>query len=221
MKCVCGKGLKGKQRKFCSHSCKTSYYQKQYPQKREERRYKKLCRAVDYKGGICEKCGRRYHPICYDFHHTNPDEKEYQISTIMLYSWQRIKEEIDKCQLLCANCHAEEHYIEREVEYKNNKYKDNKYNHNKYMNIYHRNNKLRAIEHLGGKCKVCGYDRCSRALCFHHRNPEEKKFTVSSSMSLSWKKLVQEVDKCDLVCIRCHRMVHFQCGSNPLIPHRI
>lgn len=67
--------------------------------------------------------------------------------------------------------------------------------------------KLKLIEYKGGKCEICEYDRCSRALEFHHKNPEEKDFQISGK-SLSFEKLKNEVDKCILVCSNCHSEIH-------------
>ena len=67
--------------------------------------------------------------------------------------------------------------------------------------------KLKLIEYKGGKCQVCGYDRCASALEFHHINPEEKDFTISGC-SRSFENLKQEVDKCVLVCSNCHKEIH-------------
>ena len=52
---------------------------------------------------------------------------------------------------------------------------------------------------MGGKCFVCGYDKCVGALQFHHKNPNEKDFTISGK-TLSFDRLKNEVDKCMLVC---------------------
>lgn len=60
------------------------------------------------------------------------------------------------------------------------------------------------VEYKGGKCQICGYDRCIQALDFHHLNPDEKDFSLSSS-SKSLDELKKEADKCILVCSNCHR----------------
>jgi hypothetical protein len=44
-----------------------------------------------------------------EFHHTNPDEKDFGVSKILTRSIADLKAEVDKCVLLCSNCHAEEH----------------------------------------------------------------------------------------------------------------
>ena len=55
----------------------------------------------------------------------------------------------------------------------------------------------KAIEYLGGKCVICGV---TENLQFHHRNPWEKSFEVSANLTISWVRLVLELDKCELRC---------------------
>lgn len=64
------------------------------------------------------------------------------------------------------------------------------------------------VEYKGGKCERCGYDKCIAALEFHHKNPKEKDFSISTN-SLSFEKMKLEVDKCELLCANCHREVHY------------
>lgn len=68
--------------------------------------------------------------------------------------------------------------------------------------------KKRAIEYKGGKCQLCGYDKCDRALGFHHRDRKEKSFNISGGFSRSWDNIRKELDKCDLLCANCHCEVH-------------
>lgn len=65
--------------------------------------------AVQYKGGKCLDCDGVF-PICtYDFHHRNSKQKDFMISSKGC-SWnQDIQNELDKCDLLCANCHRIRH----------------------------------------------------------------------------------------------------------------
>ena len=67
-----------------------------------------------YKGGKCEKCGYDKCEGALQFHHRNPVEKEFTISDIVpgSKSIEDCYKELDKCSLLCANCHAEEHWLE-------------------------------------------------------------------------------------------------------------
>ena len=65
-------------------------------------------KAVDYKGGCCERCGYNKSISALEFHHKNPQEKDFSPSGKSI-SWERMKKEIDKCILVCANCHREIH----------------------------------------------------------------------------------------------------------------
>lgn len=68
------------------------------------RRLKK--KLVEYKGGKCEDCGfDMAYMSCYDFHHRDPDQKDFQIGG-STKSLEKLKAEVDKCQLLCKMCHA-------------------------------------------------------------------------------------------------------------------
>lgn len=76
---------------------------------RLKKRERKL-EAIKYLGGKCNKCGGSFHPAVYEFHHRNPQEKDRDPSKMLQLSWTRLQEELDKCDLLCANCHRMEHH---------------------------------------------------------------------------------------------------------------
>lgn len=60
---------------------------------------------IEYKGGKCEHCGfDKPWPECYDFHHRDPSEKNFQIGGCTR-SIKILKVEADKCVMLCAICH--------------------------------------------------------------------------------------------------------------------
>ena len=63
----------------------------------------------------CISCGES-HPGCIDFHHRDPEEKEMDISLAAQHGWsqERILKEIEKCDVLCSNCHRKLHWIERQ-----------------------------------------------------------------------------------------------------------
>jgi len=71
-----------------------------------QRRRKLRERAIAYLGGECQnaKCRFKGGAAAYDFHHPDPLEKDFTISKKMT-SWEKIKPELDKCVLVCANCH--------------------------------------------------------------------------------------------------------------------
>lgn len=69
-----------------------------------------------------------------------------------------------------------------------------------------RNIKLRLVEMNGGKCNICGYNKCLAALEFHHKNPKEKEFHISRNRSFA--ETLMESKKCILVCSNCHHELH-------------
>ena len=92
-----------------------SAYRKKY---QRQKRVKQKQMAIEHLGSHCQKCGWSFEVIdVYDFHHLDPNEKEHKIAGMFgRYSWEKIKKELDKCIMLCANCHRIEHAKLRELE---------------------------------------------------------------------------------------------------------
>ena len=65
--------------------------------------------CFEYKGSKCEICGVIENPYFYDFHHRVPEDKLFCITTQLKGKWDDIKAELDKCLMLCPNCHRKEH----------------------------------------------------------------------------------------------------------------
>lgn len=61
-------------------------------------------------------------------------------------------------------------------------------------------------------CSICG-ENCVSCLEFHHRNPNEKEYTIGDMMSTghSIESVKREIEKCDILCANCHRKVHCKC----------
>ena len=77
--------------------------------------------------------------------------------------------------------------------------------------VKRRRKKLREMARAskGSKCIICGYNKCQRALSFHHIDPAKKEFDLSSrGVTRSWKKVEAEIKKCVLVCANCHMEIH-------------
>ncbi len=73
-------------------------------------------KAVQYAGGACSLCGYNRCDEALDFHHRNPSTKSFGISQGgITRSWEKIKDEVDKCALICANCHREIHANKRSL----------------------------------------------------------------------------------------------------------
>lgn len=95
----------------------------------------------------------------------------------------------------------------------------------KYNGKHYRSNKkryaLKAKKHrskiaeyvksykISKGCKYCGYNKCNRALHFHHRNPRQKNFDINKGCVVGGFETVKlEIEKCDVVCANCHAEIH-------------
>lgn len=106
--------------KECKHHGKTEFVRRvdgRYRCKKcavesvQKRRNKLKELAVEYKGGKCQCCGYNKCICALEFHHLNGEEKEFSISANgYTRKWETVKKELDKCILLCSNCHKEVHY---------------------------------------------------------------------------------------------------------------
>ena len=64
-------------------------------------------------------------------------------------------------------------------------------------------------------CAICGYNDCDAALEFHHTNPQDKKFQIQRiTLRFNNEKIVEELNKCILLCANCHRKVHAKEKNN-------
>ncbi len=82
-----------------------------------------------------------------------------------------------------------------------------------YSRRYLENLKVRAIKYGGGECQKCGYDKCWRALHFHHVDPKLKEFNIFECRPgykkvRNWELLKKEINKCILLCSNCHTEIH-------------
>ena len=94
------------------------------------RRFRAKAAAIKYLGGKCEKCGWRGNQAALQFHHKNAEAKDFTLGNVANKSWDSIKAEIQKCILLCANCHMirhstknEERFLKEALNYKGRKLK--------------------------------------------------------------------------------------------------
>ena len=108
----------GKQRWciVCSRQYAKDHYQKNteyHSTKRERRKNKRAAlkaKMVAYKGGKCQRCGYDKCLQALAFHHNDPQEKDFRLSgPVWTKPWDDIVKELDKCALVCHNCHSEIH----------------------------------------------------------------------------------------------------------------
>lgn len=81
----------------------------------------------------------------------------------------------------------------------------------KHVALWRKRTRQKAIQHLGGKCIICGYKKYPEVLEFHHKDPTKKSFGLSMrGLTRSWEKTKEEIEKCDLLCANCHRERHVE-----------
>lgn len=68
--------------------------------------------------------------------------------------------------------------------------------------------KKQCVDYKGGKCHLCNYAKCTAAMDFHHKDRSQKDFGISYFKRTAFnEKMKKELDKCVLLCCRCHREV--------------
>ena len=109
----CRKVLMGRQSKYCSRQCKNIFLNQslQSYEAQQERGRKRKLELIKLKGNQCEICGYNNNYSALEFHHGKPLDKSFQLDLRSLSNrkWEVILNELEKCQLLCSNCHAEHH----------------------------------------------------------------------------------------------------------------
>ena len=81
------------------------------------RRYRAKAAAVRYLGEKCTECGWSGNQAALQFHHTDPSKKDFTIGNVANKNWDTIKKEIERCVLLCANCHMIRHSTKNETKF--------------------------------------------------------------------------------------------------------
>lgn len=117
---LCGTPLKtARQKKFCSRRCNnsSSNIRNQKYEKQQQRGIAVKLRLIAPKGSKCQHCGYRKNHAALTFHHRVPADKVFEIDVRACAnrSWEVLIVEAAKCDLLCFNCHMEEHYPQFEL----------------------------------------------------------------------------------------------------------
>ena len=147
---------------------------------------------------ICLTCGKYFGKIFIDGKPSSSRGRKRCLSCVPFGLTKR-KEMVGDC--VCSVCNRNYTYDRKKG---NIKTKCG----NCSVNDRRRGVKRREIEYKGGKCQICGYGKCDRALKFHHLDPSVKKFEIGGNHCRKWEDLVLELDKCLLVCGNCHDEVH-------------
>lgn len=91
----------GRHHPYCT-ACHNEYTQERFKRRKVE--------AISYLGGRCADCGGEFHPSVFEFHHRDPGAKDLTGNQIKRASWEKVKRELDGCDLLCANRHRLRHW---------------------------------------------------------------------------------------------------------------
>ena len=171
---------------------------------------------------VCEKVKSI---VIFEFDHTSPAEKSFQVSNWVHHAKkneQDLVDEMEKCRIICSF----HHYIHTQNQ--RNEKKKNKSHYSETMRairnreymqeIYER---LHNIKLFGGankkfgKCKICErlvLPEETSGFHFDHIDPTEKYRAISAMVgnNYSWRNsILPEIDKCRLLCANCHR-IHTQ-----------
>lgn len=163
------------------------------------RAYKLKKLLVEYKGGACSACGLKAtadNLKVFDFHHIEPEHKDYSIRQFHLTPLNKLTDELDKCILLCANCHQHEHHKITEAQGIQNKIKGN-------TELW-RDNKKRKLDFIGRhSCDVCGYDEYEGSLSikFKEEHSHYRKYNKTHWDEDFKAALAQSA----VVCLNCNR----------------
>lgn len=139
----------------------------------------------------CQNCGEDDAAVL-DFHHREPGDKKMPVGKMITYGYgkEKLLNEIQKCEVLCSNCHRKNHYDRS------------------------RASQLRqSVQEIKRSSDGCSrsVESDPRTLVFHHAG-NEKRATVAEMISdgKSKQKIVAEIQRCVILCSNCHRKEHFE-----------
>lgn len=206
-------------RKHICNTCRSKNYRKKPENRANCRRITKKCKEkyniakpamkinllLHINQTKCLFCGNEdIRTFC--FHHRNPKNKSFNLQFGMThsYSFEKLKIEAEKCDILCGCCHTIHHY-----------------NGTHPQAIKSAKIKNKLLETINKTCcQQCGCNKLP-ALAFHHLNPKEKEFKIAHGLTnnYSWNELLTEAEKCDILCVNCHMINHSKLDSPHTVVH--
>lgn len=155
----------------------------------------------------CADCGGTFEPYQMDFDHRDPTTKSFEVTTgrAMLMSRDRLLEEVAKCEILCANCHAirSARQAAQRGESQRTSRPDTARSVSARRHAVKRRDFVLALRDR--PCADCQGQFPAVVMEFDHRDAAQKRFNVAHSWCRSVQSISDEAAKCDLVCRNCHR----------------
>lgn len=137
----------------------------------------------------CKRCDSK-NPACLDYHHPDGVQKEMGVGAMVTHGYGKdaLEAEIERCEVLCANCHRKEHHSPPTED--------------RRRWVYERKS-------ARGGCSECG-ERNVACLDFHHGSDEKDDTVARMIVDRRSKEAIRsEMQKCTLLCANCHRKRHF------------
>lgn len=133
---------------------------------------------------------------CLDFHHRIESTKSFAISEAVrnAYSEAKILEEINKCDVLCVNCHVKHHRQEKKEKI------------NYFRNVKENIKWINEFKESNG-CRLCSITD-PFVLTFHHLFDKKKGISQMLHTGYSLENIKTEISKCEVLCFNCHRIEH-------------
>lgn len=212
---LCGaeieKGKGQKTQSYCK-ACMSSYFKEYYGQRKE--RYLRVTnenrrrRQSDWRKQLeqlkskpCCDCGKTYPPFCMDFDHLEREDKIAAIPVMISgnASKERVLAEIEKTEVVCANCHREREHL-RYLQLGKKPV---------HLSPRQRRNKELIEKAKSRPCLDCGESFSLWQLDFDHVRGEKIGGVGYLAMSATTEILIAEIEKCEVVCAVCHRLRTF------------
>ena len=154
----------------------------------------------------CADCGGTFEPHQMDFDHRDPANKSFRLtsSRAMLASEATLRQELEKCDVVCANCHRVRTMRTAPNQHPNRTAVRSKAT--QRWSINRRAQLMVLAELRDSPCRDCGRRLPWYAMEYDHRDPKAK---VDEVMRMAGHagldRILAEVAKCDIVCSNCHR----------------
>jgi hypothetical protein len=160
------------------------------------------------KGVPCADCGRRLRAIQMDFDHRDPGTRDFWLMSgrAMLMPRHRLLAEVEKCDVVCANCHR----VRSQIRHADRLASTKRAGSSPYIERRRTRwrNQAALLDRLRDQpCEDCGRRFPACAMDFDHRDPADKRAQVTQMIGRAGTaSILAEAAKCDIVCANCHRV---------------